>query len=151
MDSEGRPRRIHLKKGAESVYEEGRAGATIMPGMLIGLDASTETYIPHGTADGGAECCVALEDALQGNTIDDAYASGDLVRFIIPVRGDVVLLLLEAGANVTAGTKLVSNGAGYVQAETGDDEDALFVALEDRNANETGAVINDQRIRARVL
>jgi hypothetical protein len=150
MDANGRPRRIHLTKGAESRYEEGRAGATIMPGMLIALNSSA-VYVPHPTADGGSEVCIALEDALQGRTIDDAYASGELVRFIIPVRGDVVLALLEAGQNVTDGTKLVSNGAGYVQAQTGEDADAILVALEDRNANDTGAEIDDQRIRCRVL
>jgi hypothetical protein len=150
MDANGRPRRIHLKKGAESVYEEGRAGATIMPGMLIALNSSA-VYVPHSVADGGSEVNIAIEDALQGKTIDDAYASGDLVRFVIPVRGDVVLALLEAGQNVQDGTKLVSNGAGYVQAQTSEDADSILIALEDRNANDTGAVIDDQRIRCRVL
>lgn len=121
-----------------------------MPGMLIALNSSS-VYVPHPTADGGAEVNIALEDALQGKTIDDAYASGELVRFAQPRRGDVVLLLLEAGQNVQDGTKLVSAGAGYVQAQTGEDADAFAVALEDRNANETGAVIDDQRIRARIL
>lgn len=150
MDANGRPRRIHLKKGGESVYEEGRAGATIMPGMLIAL-TSTATYIPHNVADGGSEVNIAIEDALQGKTIDDAYATGDLVRFVIPLRGDVVLAILEAGQNVADGDKLVSNGAGYVQKITGEDADAILVSLEDRNANDTGAVITDQRVRCRVL
>jgi hypothetical protein len=150
MDANERPRRIHLKKGGESVYEEGRAGATIMPGMLIALNSSA-VYIPHNVSAGGAEVNIAIEDALQGKTIDDAYVSGDLVRFVIPLRGDVVLAILAPGQNVQDGTKLVSNGAGYVIAQTGEDPDAVLIALEDRNANDTGAVITDQRIRARVL
>jgi len=149
MDANGRPRRIHLKKGGESVYEEGRAGATIMPGMLIALTSSA-TYIPHGTQDVVAEVNIAIEDALQGKSIDDHYVSGDLVRFVIPLRGDVVLAILEAGQNVTDGQLLTSNGAGYVQAAS-NDSDSILVALEDRNANDTGAVIDDQRIRCRVL
>lgn len=150
MDSAGRPRRIHLKKGAESVYEEGKAGAAITPGMLIALNSSA-VYVPHGVANGGAEVNIAIEDALQGKTIDDVYAINDLVRFVIPVRGDVVLGILAPGQNVQDGTKLVSNGAGLLIAQTGEDADSVLIALEDRNANETGAVISDQRIRCRVL
>lgn len=145
----GRPRRIHLTKGVESRYEEGRAGAVITPGMLIALNSSG-VYVPHATADSIAERNFAIEDALQGNTIDDNYASGDLVRFIIAGRGDVVLAILEAGQNVTDGALLASDGTGGLQAAAAD-SDAVAVALEDRDASASAATLEDRRVRVRIL
>jgi hypothetical protein len=144
-----RPRVIHLTKRAESGYDEGRAGATITPGMLIALNSSG-VYVPHASADAIASPTFAIEDALQGNTIDDNYASGDLTRMIHAVTGDHVLAILEAGANVTDGTKLTSNGAGYLQS--GDaDSDAVAVALEDRDASASDVTLEERRIRVRIL
>lgn len=144
-----RPRTIHLTKRGESGYDEGRAGATVTPGMLIALNASG-VYVPHATADGPAATTFAIEDALQGNTIDDNYASGDLVRMVHVLPGDHVLAILEAGQTVTDGQKLTSNGAGFLQL--GDsDSDAVAVALEDRDASASDVTLEDRRIRVRIL
>lgn len=142
-----RPRRIHLVKGVESRYEEGRAGATITPGMLIAL-SSTGVYVPHSVATGNAERNFALEDALQGKTIDDNYASGDLTRFIIAGRGDVILGLLKAGQNVANGALLNSDGAGCLQAGT---TNPIAVALEARDASDSAVTTEDRRVRVRIL
>lgn len=147
----GRPRRIHLKDASGgSAYEEGRAGATITPGMLIALN-NAGTYVPHATADGPAEVNFALEDALIGKTIDDNYAIGDLVRFTQPRRGDVVLAILHHYSNVQDGDFLSSSGNGCVKKASGGDDSAILVALEDRNASDTDSTLEDRRIRARVL
>ena len=143
----GRPRRIHLTKGVESRYEEGRAGAAITPGMLIALN-NAGAYVPHAAADGAAQKAFALEDALQGKTIDNNYESGDLVRFIIAGPGDHILAILEAGANVADGALLSSNGAGYLQASAGN---PVAVALEDRDASASDVTLEDRRIRVRML
>lgn len=144
-----RPRRIHLTKGAESRYEEGRAGSPITPGQLIAIaDDDSGDYVPHSTADGKASPIFALEDALQGNTIDDNYNTGDLVRMIIAVSGDHILAILPPGSNVKIGDLLGSDGAGYVKPST---TGAFAAALEDRDASSSDADMEDRRIRIRIL
>jgi hypothetical protein len=145
----GRPRRIHLKKGAESAYDEGRAGATVTPGMLIKLNSGA-AYIPHDAANVVAARQFAIEDPLQGNTIDDNYASGDLVRFVHALPGDHILGILKSGVTITTGTRLASDGAGSLQAAD-TDSDAIAVALEDRDANDTDITLEDRRIRVEIL
>lgn len=140
-----RPTRIQLK--GTGVYEEGRAGATITPGMLVAIN-SVGAVIPHGTAGGPAEKAFALEDALQGKTIADNYASGDLVFYAINSPGDVVFVLLAAGQNALEGNALSSNGAGAVKVASGGDT-RLLIALEALDLTDTGAVAG--HIRARVL
>ena len=144
-----RPRRIHLKKTSDPQYDEGRAGGAITPGMLIKLN-NASTYVAHSSSGVVAARQFALEDALQGKTIDDAYASGDLVRIIHALPGDHVLGILQAGQNVQVGTRLVSGGDGTLIA--GDaDSDAIAVALEDRDASDTAPTLEDRRIRVEII
>jgi hypothetical protein len=117
--------------------------------MLISLNGSG-VYVPHAVADGPAARAFAIEDALQGKTIDDNYASGDLVRFIIALPGDHVLGILETGANVADGALLASNGAGLLQVP-GAGESAVCVALEDRDGTLDSGSLTARRIRVRVL
>jgi len=108
---------IKLKKYSD-VIEEYTAGGTILPGMLL-LYSANDTVIAHN--DDAPVNCVpmfALEDALQGNDIDDTYASGDPVQCWIAGRGDEVYAILEDGAHIEIGEYLESNGAGYLQKYT---------------------------------
>jgi hypothetical protein len=144
-----RPRRIYLKKTSDPQYDEGRAGAVITPGMLIKLN-NAGVYVPHNVSGQVAARQFALEDALIGKTIDDNYASGDLVRFTHHLPGDHVLAILQAGQNVQDGTRLVSGGDGTLIA--GDtDSDAIAVALEDRNAAATDQSLEARRIRVEII
>ena len=90
---------------------------------------------------------VAIEMPIKaGATIDTAYTvAGEAVAYVIPQSGDQLYMFLETGANVAAGARLESNGAGALQAEgtTG----GLFRALEALN-NSSGS---NQRIRVEVL
>lgn len=108
---------IRLKKYSD-VQEEHLAGGTIYPGMLLIMSAA-DTVVAHND-DAPANCYAmfAVEDALQGKGIDDPYVTGDPVQVWIPYRGDWVYAILEDGANVSVGTFLESNGAGYLQAYT---------------------------------
>jgi hypothetical protein len=117
--------------------------------MLIALN-NAAAYVPHATADGPAQKAFAIEDALQGHSIDDNYSSGDLVRFVIAGPGDHVLGILEAGATVTDGALLASNGAGLLQAP-GSGESAVCVALEDRDGTLDSGSLTARRIRVRIL
>lgn len=91
-------------------YEEGIAGDAITPGMLV-KRATGRTVLPHA---GGIinEKSFAVEDSLQGKTINDDYSMGDVVRYEFFLPGDVVYGLVAVGANVADGEILVSNGDG---------------------------------------
>ena len=102
---------IKLKKYSD-VIEEFVAGDEITPGMLVALNASG-VVIPHGTAAGNAIPMFALEDELQGKTIDDAYAKGSPVQVWVAGRGDIVNAI--AGDTITAGDFLVSAGNGTLK------------------------------------
>lgn len=92
-------------------YEEAVANAALTPGHLIEV-MSTGKVRKHATE--GVTCVkrFAVEDALQGKTIDDAYAADDVVGFIIPEPGDQVNALLTPGDNYAKGDKLYSKGDG---------------------------------------
>jgi len=100
------------------VFIEKKAAGKIYPGQLV-LLGSGDTFTYHN--DDAPVNCVpmfAIEDALQGKGIDDAYASGDWMRVWIPTRGDVVYAIAEDQHNYTIGTFVESNGDGFVQPYT---------------------------------
>src|SRR5262245_22780206 len=90
------------------IYDEGIASGSILPGMNVVLQSAAEasgrhTYAPGATLAGGTASTaaagpmrIAIEDGLQGKTVNDAYASGDNVRFIEPRRGDTVQVLVAS-------------------------------------------------------
>jgi len=137
------PKRIHLL--GDGRHEEHTAGGAITPGMLVALN-SVGHVVAHPGAAGPAEKAFALEDALQGRTIETAYAEGELVGIVMCNSGDVVYAFLSGGENVNPGAYLNSNGDGSLQAGT---TNAIAVALEPVNASDS----NDQneRIRVRIL
>jgi hypothetical protein len=101
-------------KNYSDVFEEINAGGAITPGMLI-EEGSAGTVIAHNSAGENALPMFAVEDELQGNGINDAYASGDPVSVWIPGRGDQVYAILADGENVAVGDLLESNGDGYLK------------------------------------
>lgn len=111
---------IKLKKYLD-VIEEKTAAAVITPGMLVEL-TSVGKVQAHSNAEQDAFPRFALEDELQGNGINDAYASGDVVQVWIPTRGDIVYGILADGQNVVIGDFLESNGAGLLQKHVADVE-----------------------------
>lgn len=93
------------------VASELPAAGTISPGMLVRQSSATACNV-HATEGGYAEKMVAVEDALQGRTVADNYASGDPVQIHTQSPGAMTLGLLKAGYNYTAGALLVSAGDG---------------------------------------
>lgn len=127
--------KVHLR--GNYIAAELPAAATIFPGMLI--EAVPTGVQPHSTAGGFAEKMVALEDALQGGTIQGywgLYQLGtstptgytvagvngqgpDQVQIAIEYSGCMAMMLLLAGYNYPVGTKLISDGAGRLKPTTG--------------------------------
>lgn len=103
-------------------FEEYVADAALLPGMLLELNTDNEVK-KHATAGGNVGSKMfALEDTFEGKGIDDAYAAGDRVRVWFPAPGDIVLAILADGQSVGEGDLLESNGAGYLQAHTPDED-----------------------------
>lgn len=127
--------------------EEGRAGGAITPGDLIAA-TSAGKYVRHGTAGGDCQRQFALEDALQGRTIDDNYATDELVQIGIAKPGDVCYVWLTAGQKVTPVDYLTSTGNGKLKKATGSD---FKIAQPLESLDLTSSASPDTRIRARIM
>jgi len=139
------PKRIHLR--GDAIHEEATAGGAIRPGDLLDVDTNGEVIV-HPTAGGWAEKAFALEDALQGNSIDDNYAADDLVSYIIARPGDIIYAWLSGGEVTTKDDFLTSNGDGALKVATSTDI-RIAKALEAVDASDSNDV--DERIRVRIL
>jgi hypothetical protein len=112
---------IKLKKYSDN-QQEHVASAAITPGMLLEFDSNNKVK-PHATAGANAQPIFALEDELQGNGINDAYASGDPVQVWFPAPGDEVYAIVKDDTvAITKGDYLESAGGGYVQKHSADTE-----------------------------
>ena len=114
-------------KNYQNVMNEYVAEAAIIPGELIELTSSNTVQV-HSTAGGNLLHMFAVEDELQGNDIDDAYAADDKVQCWVPVRGDEVYAILEDGEDIAIGDFLESNGTGELtkhDPDTADSDDAF--------------------------
>lgn len=123
---------ILLKGDLGRRYEEGRvkSGSTIYPGMLI--EKHTDgTLMPHANAGLSALLLVAIEDGLQGRTIDTPYTTTELVRYIHLAPGDVVQMILKDGQTSVIGAPgLSSNGDGKLRVGVSGTDALLFEAVE---------------------
>jgi uncharacterized protein (AIM24 family) len=141
---------IVLKGDFAPGFWEKRAGGTIKPGHLVGLQTDSEVAV-HAAAGVTAIAPVygvAIEDALQGNTIDDNYSAGDLVFGYQPQPGDIVQLILQSGQDAVVGGGVTSAGDGTVKMAATTDR-LLGILEEDTTA--AGAVGADTRIAVRWL
>ena len=112
-------------------YEEAVAVGIVSPGMLMEMDSAGKV-LAHSVAGGNAEGderLIAMGDSLQGKNVDQAYAVGDIVPFMIPKSGDVFAILLAAEENITAGDELTSKGDGLFKGGATTDN-RMFEALE---------------------
>jgi len=148
------PKRIHLL--GDGRHEEDIAAGVIRPGDLLATTSADEVQpnacgkvVKHATAGGVAEAKFALEDALQGKTINDSYAVGDIVGNVLCNKGDVVYAWLSEGEVTTPESFLTSNGDGSLKVATGSDH-VIAKALEAVDASDSGAE-GDNRIRVRIV
>jgi len=139
------PKRIHLR--GDPQFEEALAGGAITPGMLLAREADGDVIV-HATAGGWTEKAFATEDALQGKTVDDAYASGARVSFVICKPGDIVYAWLSGGENADQSEFLTSNGDGTLKVASSTDI-RIATPLENVDASDSANV--DERIKVRIL
>lgn len=103
----------------QNIINEFVAGGVITPGMLL-IVGSDAKVLAHNVAGGASSKMFALEDELQGRTIDIDFASGEPVQCAVATPGCEVLAILANGEDVAIGDKLVSNGDGKLKAATSD-------------------------------
>jgi len=102
----------------DPLQKEVKGSGTIYPGFV--LERTSAGLVQAHSSSGGdvAPILVAIENSLQGEDIDDSYATGDMVQFVAPRSGDEILLYVADGQNITAGDLVSSNGDGYVKKYT---------------------------------
>lgn len=127
------------------------------PGMLLDIDSNGK-FKKHATAGGTAARMFALEDENQGNDIDDAYAAGNQALAGFFRGGNEVLALLANGETAVIGSKLESNGDGYLRVvdadvSTGDIgvQSVVGIALEAVDMSGSSGVDPSQRIKVLVI
>ena len=125
-------------------YDEKTAGGAISPGHLIEIDSAGDVVV-HSTEGGRAARLFAVEDALQGNTLDDDYADDDLVPCHHEYPGSEIQAFLKSGENVSIGDELISAGDGTLIADGSESSgvtvaDRIAIALEAKNLSGSGAV-----------
>jgi len=98
--------------------EERVAHAALSPGHLIEVISTGKV---QKNATEGAACAplFAIEDALQGNDVDTAYAAADPVQYVHALPGDEVNALMQAGPAYAVGEKVYSAGDGTLTDEAG--------------------------------
>lgn len=113
---------IVLKGDLRLRHEEFRAGGALKPGHNLVLNSSNQVVVNPTAAAAGSTAFsnfFAKEDGLIGKTVDDAYASGDLVPVHMAHAGDKIQgRVAAAGAAIVVGDRLVSNGDGCVKKAT---------------------------------
>lgn len=146
---------IKLKK-YNDIINEYEAGEAITPGMLISV-ASDGDVDKHASAGGVCEKMFALEDELQGKTIDDDYDADEPVQCWVATPGEEVYAWLANGEDVAIGEILVADGNGKLKAATEDssgvvvEEFPIAVALEAVDMSGSSGVDPSGRIKVRIL
>ena len=94
------------------------SGGTITPGDLVMVNSSN-LLVRHSTAKGQAMPAFAVENDLEGKTIDDNYVVNDYVQSEIMRTGDEILARVAASASaIVIGDFLESAGDGTLRKLT---------------------------------
>lgn len=141
-----------IRSKGDYAQEEGYTTTAITPGMLVQIDTAEllglndEPQIKACVGvDVNVERAFAVEDGLQGKTVDDDYAIDELVTYIVPQRGSCINARVGIGT-YAVGDELIGDGAGALIASV----DATYIAV----AMEALVVADgnaDNLVRVRVL
>jgi hypothetical protein len=104
---------ILLKSAGKTPQEELVAFAALLPGHIVERKADGTTR-KNSTA-GAPIVSVAVEDDLQGRTIDTAYSAGDTVFIRDLQKGDWAYVFVAPGVSYAVGDKLTPNGSGELR------------------------------------
>lgn len=108
--------------------EEAIANAAITPGHLVQIMTTGKIRV-HATVGGNAEKIFAIEDELQGNGIDDAYASAAIVQYVAAQRGSWINAIIANDEVVAIGDALESKGDGTLRKHVAQIDSAADVEV----------------------
>jgi len=113
--------------------------------------------VVHDVIGDPCEAMFLEEDALRGRNSDHVYTQGDVASVILPAKGSVVYAMVEDGADINIGDKLMSNGNGklieaidLLLGSAGMQCYVVAIALEE-NLSTASGVGGDQLIQVRIL
>jgi hypothetical protein len=145
-----------MLKGAEfSMKEEANAGeASIYPGMFLQFQSDGDFELEDDD-DAIMQLLIAVEDDMEGSTIDTAYTSGRKMQARWVPIGAEVFTWLAKGHSVTKAGWLSSAGLteqgclGAAQNASAEDAVANFIAMEtvDNSAGSAAVRIVAKRVR----
>ncbi len=125
------------------------AGNTILPGMLVELDADSEWQL-LSTGGGAKSFYIADKNVIEQKSVSEAWTVGQSHKAFVPEVGCTYNLVLKDGETISEGDALTSEAAsGLVVAATltgATPDTVMFVAEEDLSPS--GA---NGRIRARYV
>lgn len=110
------------------IRKEGVTDEAVTPGHLLERGGSNDVQ-KHSVASGNAQKLFALENDLVGESITDAYATGETVQIAACPTGVEVYALLANGENASIGSALVSNGDGTLAVFTAYDTSDSAVSI----------------------
>ncbi len=120
------------------ILEDIAGEAGILPGHLIEAGA-TDLLLANATVNTGTNKLVAVENPFQEpasgvQQIETAYADNDIVRFVAPLPGAVLNMLIADGETTAVGSPMMSTGDGTLTvgtpATTDEDESVVGYATE---------------------
>lgn len=97
------------------MQKEAAASGAITPGHLLERTSTANTVKVHATAGGKRELLFAIEDALQGKEIGDAYSDAARVQFVAARPGDEINALIYDDETIAIGDWLESAGNGTLR------------------------------------
>ena len=130
------PKNIVLK--GDPIRKEYAAGGTVTPGFLLTWDGSGD-LVHHDVAGGLASPMFAVEQDFLSDNIDEDYASGDEVQYVVGRPGDEIYAMLGDGETVSTGDFLESNGDGRLREHV------------PQSAGSDGSLDNNEEIVARQI
>ncbi len=107
-------RTIVLQGNSYGHHDEGVLDTVATPGMHIQVASDGKYDLSPATAAELVKSAIKIvkEDALQGKTVDDAYAIGDRVFFYTPLPGDMIHCRIKTGIDLVIGDKVTPEGGG---------------------------------------
>lgn len=125
------------------------AGNTILPGMLVALDANGEWELLT-TGGGASDFYIADMNVIEQKSVTEAWTVGQNHKAFVPQVGYTYNLVLKDGEDVAVGAPLTSEAASGLVVEatlTGATPDTVMFVAEEALAP-SGA---NGRIRARYI
>ena len=107
---------IIVRGNATEQHDEAIANGAINVGNLVELQSTGKVRKNAAGAGVVAPVTVAVEDDMQGNGIDDAYADAALVQYVHARPGDHInLVCVDGGSAIVIGDKIEPAAAGEVR------------------------------------